>query len=215
MGSQDAEAGVSFGLAKNVDMNRLVSAWQKAVSHNPDVHPSTHLQNIIHNKEFTNYNDFGRYARKKDGGKNGETYFNELKPFLIEMSKHPKVAGDNRLRLGLTDYANKRFARRKRKGHIPDVRAVGAPGADGGLLSAQLHNHDTAVNEHMQNLGIDPQEDPMYDYGTFLPVRENIVTGESEMAMPSVLRDMVRGLFDIAESRKSGVFRPDGLFEVI
>jgi hypothetical protein len=55
----------------------------------------------------------------------------------------------------------------------------------------------------------------MYDYGTFLPVRENIVTGKSEMAMPSFARDMIRGLFDIAESRKSGVFRPDGLFEVL
>ena len=95
------------------------------------------------------------------------------------------------------------------------VRAVGAPGADTSLLSAQLHNHDTAVDEHMQTLGIDPREDPMYDYGTFLPVRENIVTGKSEMAMPSFARDMIRGLFDIAESRKSGVFRPDGLFEVL
>ena len=28
---EDAEAGVSFGLAKNVDMDRLVSAWRKAV----------------------------------------------------------------------------------------------------------------------------------------------------------------------------------------
>lgn len=97
----------------------------------------------------------------------------------------------------------------------PTVRAVGAPTADSGLLSAQLNNHDEAVDQHMRNLGIDPREDPMYDYGTFLPVRENIVTGESEMALGSAFRDMIRGLFDIAESRKSGVYRPDGLFEVL
>ncbi len=95
------------------------------------------------------------------------------------------------------------------------VRAVGAPTADSSLLSAQLHNHEEGVDQHMRNLNIDPREDPMYDYGSILPVRENIVTGESEMAMPSVARDMIRGLFDIAESRKSGVFRPDGLLEMI
>ena len=55
----------------------------------------------------------------------------------------------------------------------------------------------------------------MYDYGTFLPVRQNIVTGKSEMAMPSFLRDTIRGLLDVAESQNSGVFRPDGLFEML
>ena len=55
----------------------------------------------------------------------------------------------------------------------------------------------------------------MYDYGTLLPVRENIVTGKSEMAMPSIARDMIRGMFDIAESRNSGVYRPDGLVEFL
>jgi hypothetical protein len=97
----------------------------------------------------------------------------------------------------------------------PEVRAVGAPGAYASLLSAQLHNHDLGVDENMRALGIDPREDPMYDYGALLPVRTNIASGETEMAMPSFLRDMVRGLFDIAESRKSGVFRPDGLLEVL
>ena len=96
-----------------------------------------------------------------------------------------------------------------------NLRAVGAPGADSSLLSAQLHNHDEGVDQHMRNLNIDPREDPMYDYGSILPVRENIVTGKSEMAMPSFARDMIRGLFDVAESRKSGVFRPDGLLEVL
>ena len=97
----------------------------------------------------------------------------------------------------------------------PEVRAVGAPGADASLLSAQLHNHDLGVDENMRTLGIDPREDPMYDYGALLPVRTNIASGETEMAMPTILRDMVRGLLDVAESRESGVFRPDGLLEVL
>jgi hypothetical protein len=117
---EDAEAGVSFGLAKNVDLDRLVSAWQKAVSRNPEIDPSTHLQNIIHNKMFTNYNEFGEFARKADGGKNGDTYFDGLKPMLIDISKHPKVAKDSRLRKGLVQYADTRFAQRKKQGHRPD-----------------------------------------------------------------------------------------------
>ena len=60
----------------------------------------------------------------------------------------------------------------------------------------------------MITLGIDPRKDPMYDYGEWLPVRKNIASGEREMAMPTILRDMVRGLLDVAESRESGVFRP-------
>jgi hypothetical protein len=99
--------------------------------------------------------------------------------------------------------------------NAPPVVAVGTPQADSGILSAQLNNHDQSVDQHMLNLGIDPRENPMYDYGTFLPVRQNIVTGKSEMAMPSFLRDTIRGLIDVAESRNSGVFRPDGLFEMI
>ena len=212
---EDAEAGVSFGLAKNVDMDRLVSAWRKAVSREPNINPSTHLQNIIHNKMFTNYDEFGRYARQQDGGKNGDTYFNALKPFLIDISRHPSVAKDNRLRRGLVEYADSRFVQRKQAGKQPGVRAVGAPTADSGLLSAQLNNHDESVDQHMINLGIDPREDPMYEYGSLLPIRENIVTGATEMAMPTMLRDMVRGLLDIGESRNSGVYRPDGLVEFL
>jgi hypothetical protein len=99
--------------------------------------------------------------------------------------------------------------------NAPPVVAVGTPQTDSGILSAQLNNHDQGVDQHMLNLGIDPRENPMYDYGAFLPVRQNIVTGKSEMAMPSFLRDTIRGLLDVAESRNSGVFRPDGLFEML
>jgi hypothetical protein len=141
---EDAEAGVSFGLAKNVDLDRLVSAWQKAVSRNPEIDPSTHLQNIIHNKDFTNYNEFGEFARKADGGKNGDTYFDGLKPVLIDISRHPKVAKDNRLRKGLVQYADTRFAQRKKQGHRPDGQRGSAdpysllPVAGVGLAASSL-----------------------------------------------------------------------------
>ena len=140
LGSRDAEAGVALGLAKNVDMDRLVSAWQKAVSRQPDIDPSTHLQNIIHNKEFTNYDDFGTYARKKDGGKNGDTYFNELKPFLIDISKHPKVKKDMRLKRGLTQYADSRFVQRKKAGKQSGEATLDAllPVAGVGLAASSL-----------------------------------------------------------------------------
>ena len=117
---EEAEAGVGFGLAKNMNLDGLISQWRKRVSREPDIAPETHLQNIIHDKGFTNYNDWTTYATKKDGGKNGETYFNELKPFLLDISKHPSVAKDNRLRKGLTQYANTRFAKRIKEGHKPD-----------------------------------------------------------------------------------------------
>ena len=127
--SEEADAGVTLRMAQGVDLDRLVGAWRKAVSREPDIHPSTHLEKIIHNKDFINYDDFSAYARKKDGGKNGDTYFNELKPFLMDISKHPNVAKDNRLRLGLTDYANKRFAVRKAEGHKPDGPRGGQRGS--------------------------------------------------------------------------------------
>lgn len=126
---EDAEAGVAFGLAKGIDFDRLISTWQKRVSREPDIDPSTHLQNIIHDKGFTNYNDWTEYARKADGGKNGETYFNELKPFLIDISKHPKVAKDARLKRGLVEYADTRFAQRIKQGHKPDGPRGGQRGS--------------------------------------------------------------------------------------
>ena len=178
---EDAEAGPVFGLAKNVDLDRLISAWQKAVSREPDINPSTHLQNIIHNKDFTNYNDWTTHARKVDGGKNGETYFSELKPFLIDISKHPKVAKDNRLRKGLVEYADTRFAQRIKQGHRPDgqrgsvdpysllpVAGIGAAAAslaaphirDSGIASPVRSETLGDINMGLRQLGRDLEGSP-------------------------------------------------------
>ena len=44
----------------------------------------------------------------------------------------------------------------------------------------------------------------MYDW-VLLPVREDIVTGESELAMPAIMRDMVRGFLISLNREKVGV----------
>lgn len=192
--SGEAEAGPVFGLAKNVDLDRLVSAWQKAVSREPDINPSTHLQNIIHNKNFTNYNDWTAHARKVDGGKNGQTYFSELKPFLIDVSKHPKVAKDNRLRKGLVEYADTRFAQRIKQGHKPDGQRGSAdpysllPVAGIGAAAASL----TAPF--------------IEDSGIASPVRSETL-GDINMGLRQLERDL--------EGSPAGLLFPEGLVDYL
>ena len=110
------------------------------MSRQPDIAPETHLQNIMHDKNFVNYNDFAKYARNKDGGKNGETYFAGLKPMLLDISKHAKVGKDKRLKLGLTKYAKTRFADRKAEGFQKGAATVDSllPVAGIGMAAAGL-----------------------------------------------------------------------------
>jgi hypothetical protein len=150
--SDDAEAGVALSLAKGVDLDRLVSAWRKAVSREPDIAPETHLQNIMHNKDFVNYNDFAKYARNKDGGKNGETYFAGLKPMLLDISKHPNVAKDNRLRTGLTTYAKTRFSDRiaqgKQAGNADPMSLLPIAGLGGAAAMMSPEDAEAGIIRH-------------------------------------------------------------------
>ena len=150
--ADDAEAGVTLGLAKNVDLDRLVGAWRKAVSREPDISPETHLQNIIHDKSFTNYNDWTKYARKTDGGKNGQTYFEGLKPLLLDIAKHPNVAKDNRLRLGLTHYAKTRFSDRiaqgKQGGHANPYSLLPVAGLGGAAAMMSPEDAEAGIIRH-------------------------------------------------------------------
>ena len=138
--SEDSEAGPALALAKGIDLDRLVGAWQKAVSREPHIAPETHLQNIMHDKSFVNYDDWSTHARKQDGGKNGETYFNGLKPMLMDISKHAKVGKDKRLMMGLTKYAKTRFADRKAQGFQKGEATVDSllPVAGIGMAAAGL-----------------------------------------------------------------------------
>jgi hypothetical protein len=176
--SNEADAGPALALAKGIDLDRLVSAWQKKVSREPDIAPETHLQNIMHDKGFVNYNDWATFARKQDGGKNGETYFNGLKPMLMDISKHAKVGKDKRLMTGLTKYAKTRFADRKAQGFqkgaadpmsLLPVAGIGAAAAslaaphikDSGMISAPRSDGLAEFTQGARNLQRDLKGSPM------------------------------------------------------
>lgn len=93
-------------------------------------------------------------------------------------------------------------------------------GAATGLLG--LTGRDQAINAHAQEveakmraIGMDPRPEPGYEYGDILPFRRNIETGDTELAAPSVIRDLVRGLLDLSETRKTGVYNPQSLLDVM
>jgi hypothetical protein len=176
--SEDSEAGPALALAKGIDLDRLVGAWQKRVSREPDIAPETHLQNIMHDKGFVNYNDFAKHARKQDGGKNGDTYFNGLKPMLMDISKHAKVGKDKRLMMGLTKYAKTRFSDRKAAGKqagqadpysLLPVAGIGAAAAglaaphikDSGMISAPRSEGLAEFTQGARNLQQDLEGSPM------------------------------------------------------
>ncbi len=58
------------------------------------------------------------------------------------------------------------------------------------------------------------ESDPMYEYGTFRPQKQNIVTGEVSFAVPEFIRDTVRGLLDIGLTPRTGVYNPSALLDM-
>ena len=80
-------------------------------------------------------------------------------------------------------------------------------------LQATMHNRDQKLNEHMSNLGLD--KDPMFEYGSLLPVKQNIVTGESSLGAPEIVRDVMRGLLGLGMTAKTGVYDPKNLLDVV
>ena len=76
----------------------------------------------------------------------------------------------------------------------------------------RITTHNMDVNKQMANLGL--LADPMYEYGNIIPAKTNIVTGETSLAFPAIARDMVRGLLDLANTRRSGVYNPTALMDV-
>lgn len=76
----------------------------------------------------------------------------------------------------------------------------------------RIATHQSDVNKQMAQLGL--LADPMYEYGSILPAKTNIVTGESSLAFPDIVRDIVGGLLDLANTRRSGVYNPSSLMDV-
>ena len=80
-------------------------------------------------------------------------------------------------------------------------------------VQSQIHNNQ--VDASMNAIGIDPSNQAGYEYGDILPFRRNNETGDRELALPSFLRDAARGLIDLSTTRKTGVFNPQSIFDVM
>lgn len=76
----------------------------------------------------------------------------------------------------------------------------------------RIATHNMDVNKQMAKLGL--LADPMYEYGNIIPAKTNIVTGETSLAFPAIARDIIGGLLDLANTRRSGVYNPAALMDV-
>jgi len=76
----------------------------------------------------------------------------------------------------------------------------------------RIAKHNMDVNKQMAKLGL--LADPMYEYGNIIPAKTNIVTGETSLAFPAIARDIIGGLLDLANTRRSGVYNPTALMDV-
>jgi hypothetical protein len=100
----------------------------------------------------------------------------------------------------------------RKKATGPVGFSVGAPTLGQDHLEATMHNRDQKIAEHMDNLGL--TKDSMYDYGSLLPIKSNIVTGERSLAAPDILRDVMRGLLGLGMTPETGVYDPRDLLDV-
>lgn len=76
-----------------------------------------------------------------------------------------------------------------------------------------VQDHFNLVNQRMQQLGI--ADDPLYDRGMILPFKENIVTGDKQLAFPTIATEIIRGIIDIATQRETGVYNPISIMDVM
>lgn len=148
------------------------------------------------------WDDQGRYI--SDAAMMPEAIKRAERSFQHRASKRPIVKKKDEF------FVDPKTGRKKKKG--PVGFSVGAPGMSQGLLDSQIHNRDEAMVEHMGNLGL--LADPMYEYGTLLPLKQNIVTGESSLAAPEVLRDIASGILGLGMTPKTGIYRPEDLLNV-
>ena len=101
----------------------------------------------------------------------------------------------------------------RKKATGPVGFSVGAPTMGQDYLDATMHNREQKLNEHMDNLGL--TKDSMYEYGSLLPMKSNIVTGERSLAAPDIVRDVMRGLLGLGMTPETGVFDPNDLLNTV
>lgn len=91
---------------------------------------------------------------------------------------------------------------------------VNSPAAvDAALMAIYAEDaHNIEVENRMRDLGL--ERDSRYDYGTLLPIKTDIVTGESSLAYPEVVRGLLGALIDLGSTPKTGVYNPNAILDI-
>lgn len=71
-----------------------------------------------------------------------------------------------------------------------------------------MERRELEIDQQMRDLGVDPRELAAWEYGSILPIAKSKVTGERRLAMPTVGRDVLRGLLDLAGTPRRLSQRP-------
>ena len=95
-------------------------------------------------------------------------------------------------------------ARADRLSKVPDARTA---------EEQRVANHRRAVINKMAELGL--LEDPMYEYGTFIPSKTNIASGETSLAVPTVVRGLIQAIIDLGSTTETGVYNPEAALDLI
>jgi hypothetical protein len=109
--------------------------------------------------------------------------------------------------------------------NVNSINPMFAPSQDRALAAAnkglldpltvdeqRIQQHQRDINKQMAQIGL--LADPMYEYGNIIPAKTNIVTGETSLAFPGIARDIIGGLLDLANTRRSGVYNPAAFMDV-
>jgi hypothetical protein len=91
---------------------------------------------------------------------------------------------------------------------------VNSPAAvDAALMAMYAEDaHNIEVQNQMKALGLD--RDPRYEYGNILPIKQDIVTGESSLAYPEIVRGLLGALIDLGNTPKTGVYNPNAILDI-
>ena len=91
---------------------------------------------------------------------------------------------------------------------------VNSPAAvDAALMAIYAEDaHNIEVENRMRDGGL--ERDSRYDYGTLLPIKTDIVTGESSLAYPEVVRGLLGALIDLGSTPKTGVYNPNAILDI-
>jgi len=91
---------------------------------------------------------------------------------------------------------------------------VNSPAAvDAALMAMYAEDaHNIEVQNQMKALGLD--RDPRYEYGNILPIKQDIVTGESSLAYPEIVRGLLGALIDLGSTPKTGVYNPNAILDI-